>query len=200
VGDRQVIARVDRLEPSKNVLRGFWAFDEMLETRPDLRGRVVFAAMVYPSRVGLAEYQAYGQETLALAAHINDKWGTRDWTPILLDPADDYPRSVAALRRFDVLLVNPVRDGMNLVAMEGPLVNERQGALVLSREAGAWAELGDAALGVNPFDVTATAEALARGLDMEPAERAAAASAVRAAAAARTPLDWFDALLAAAGR
>ncbi|HMC38876.1 MAG TPA: trehalose-6-phosphate synthase, partial [Acidimicrobiales bacterium] len=116
VGDRRLIVRVDRIEPSKNVLRGFWAFDELLERRPDIRGRVVFAAMVYPSRVGLAEYQAYGQEAVSLAAQLNDKWARPGWTPILLDPADDYPRSVAALRRYDVLLVNPVRDGMNLVA------------------------------------------------------------------------------------
>lgn len=199
VGDRQVIVRVDRIEPSKNVLRGFWAYDELLEERPDLRGRVVFAAMVYPSRVGLAEYQAYGQETIALAAQLNEKWGTADWTPVLLDPADDYPRSVAALRRFDVLLVNPVRDGLNLVAKEGPLVNERDGVLVLSREAGAWAELGRSALGVNPFDVTGTAAAMAQALDMPGEERARLSAAVRSAAASRTPLDWFDDLVASAG-
>ncbi|HET6965925.1 MAG TPA: trehalose-6-phosphate synthase [Acidimicrobiales bacterium] len=199
IGDRKVIVRVDRIEPSKNVLRGFWAFDELLEQRPDLRGRVVFAAMVYPSRVGLSEYQAYGQEALALAASLNDKWGTADWTPVILDPADDYPRSVAALRRFDVLLVNPVRDGLNLVAKEGPLVNERDGVLILSREAGAWAELGDAAIGINPFDISATASAMARALDMDPAERADVSARVRSAATARTPLDWFDDLVASAG-
>lgn len=199
VGDRQVIVRVDRIEPSKNVLRGFWAYDELLEDRPDLRERVVFAAMVYPSRVGLAEYQAYGQETVALAAQINEKWGTSDWTPILLDPADDYPLSVAALRRFDVLLVNPVRDGLNLVAKEGPLANERDGVLVLSREAGAWAELGRSAVGVNPFDISGTAAALGRALEMGLEERAESAASVRAAAGARTPLDWFDDLVASAG-
>lgn len=199
VGDRKVIVRVDRIEPSKNVLRGFWAFDELLETRPDLRGRVVFAAMVYPSRVGLAEYQAYGQEAVGLAAQVNEKWGRPDWTPVLLDPADDYPRSVAALRRYDALLVNPVRDGMNLVAKEGPVVNERDGVLVLSREAGAWSELRPGALGVNPFDISETAQALGRALDMEPGERAALAATARAAAEARTPLDWFDDMLAHAG-
>lgn len=199
VGDRQVIVRVDRIEPSKNVLRGFWAYDELFEERPDLRGRVVFAAMVYPSRVGLAEYQAYGQEAMALAAQLNAKWARAGWTPVLLDPADDYPRSVAALRRFDVLLVNPVRDGLNLVAKEGPLVNERDGVLVLSREAGAWAELGEHAVGVNPFDVSGTAAAMARALDMAPQERSRASAAVRSAAGARTPLDWFDDLTASAG-
>lgn len=199
VGDRLVIARVDRIEPSKNVLRGFWAFDELLEERPDLRGRVVFAAMVYPSRVGLAEYQAYGQETLALAERINAKWATADWTPILLDPTDDYPRSVAALRRYDVLLVNPIRDGLNLVAKEGPLINEREGVLVLSQEAGAWAELGDHAIGINPFDVSGTAHALAEALDVTGARRKTLSDGVRHAAGHRGPLDWFDDLIAGAG-
>lgn len=200
VGDRQVIARVDRIEPSKNVLRGFWAFDELLETRPDLRGRVVFVAMVYPSRVGLSEYQAYGQEVLTLAQQLNDKWGTPDWTPVLIDPEDDYPRSVAALRRYDVLLVNPVRDGLNLVAKEGPLVNDRDGVLVLSRQAGSWAELGSASVGVNPFDVSGTAAALGEALDRSTSPRSEDAARLRAAAGRRSPLDWFDDLVGHARR
>lgn len=195
VGDRMMIARVDRVEPSKNVLRGFWAYDELLERRPDLRGRVVFAAMVYPSRTGLAEYQAYGQETLALAARLNEKWGDGSWTPILLDPDDDYPLSVAALRRYDALLVNPIRDGLNLVAKEGPLVNERDGVVVLSRDAGAWPELSGSAIGINPFDVTATAAALAEALELPSTERRERAAALRAAASSRGPLDWFDDLV-----
>ena len=204
VGDRTLLVRVDRMELSKNVLRGFWAFDELLENRPDLRGRVVFAAKVYPSRQGVAEYLAYGQEVLALAARLNAKWGTRDasgvgWTPVLVDPDDNHAAAVAALRRADVLLVNPVRDGLNLVAKEGPLVNERDGVVVLSRNAGSWDELGEHSLGVNPFDVAGTAEALARAVDMGPAERAERAEGLLAAAEARTPVDWFDDLVAAAG-
>ncbi|MGH8917237.1 MAG: alpha,alpha-trehalose-phosphate synthase (UDP-forming), partial [Actinomycetes bacterium] len=182
VGDRQLIVRVDRIELSKNVLRGFWAFDELLTARPDLRGRVVFGAFVYPSRQGLADYLAYGQEIQTVVGMLNQKWGTAEWTPILLDPDDHYPRSVAALRRADVLLVNPIRDGLNLVAMEGPLVNERDGSLVLSRQAGCWDELGAHAFGVNPFDVEATAAALGAALDLPADVRAARARALRAAA------------------
>jgi trehalose 6-phosphate synthase len=192
VGGRKLIVRVDRIELSKNVLRGFWAFDELLEQRPDLRGSVVFAAMVYPSRLGLAEYQAYGQEVQSLAARLNAKWAGAGWTPIMLHPEDNYPRSVAALRRSDVLLVNPVRDGLNLVAKEGPVVNERDGALVLSRQAGAWDELGQHAIGVNPFDVSGTAVALGKALDLGPAERAERAAGLRKAVLATSPLDWFD--------
>jgi trehalose 6-phosphate synthase len=213
VGDRQLIVRVDRIELSKNVLRGFWAFDELLEARADLRGRVVFAAMMYPSRLGLAEYLAYGQEVQTLAARINAKWGDQVtkpdaeggagtnpevWKPITLDSEDNYPMSVAALRRADVLLVNPIRDGLNLVATEGPLVNERDGVLVLSHQAGAWDELAGHAIGINPFDVTGTARALATALDLPPAARAVRARSLRKEVESRSPLDWFDDQRAAA--
>ena len=180
------------------MLRGFWAYDELLETRPEWRGQVVFGAMVYPSRLGLAEYQAYGQEVQALADLINSKWATTDWTPVLLDPEDNYPRSVAALRRYDVLLVNPVRDGLNLVAKEGPLVNERDGVVVLSDRAGAWDELGAHTVGVNPFDITGMAAALGRALDMPADERADRAAGLRAGASSTTPLEWFETLVASA--
>ena len=197
-GDRQLIVRVDRIEPSKNVLRGFLAYEDLLRRHPEWAERVTFLALVYPSREGLADYVAYRREIESTVAAINRRWGRAGWEPIALDVADDLARSVAALQRYDVLLVNPVRDGLNLVAKEGPLLNTRDGALVLSREAGAWDELGGAAIGINPFDVTATADALAAALAMGPAERSAHAAAVRAAAAARTPKDWLDDQLAAA--
>ncbi len=200
VGDRRLIVRVDRIELSKNLLRGFHAFDELLRTRPEWRERVVFAACVYPSREGLAEYLAYRQETEGLIQRINQTWATPGWTPILYDATDDFPRSVAALRRYDALLVNPVRDGLNLVAKEGPLVNERDGVLLLSRESGAWAELAAGAVGLNPFDVGATAEALHEALTMSDGDRKARASEVRRRAAARTPADWLADQLAAAAR
>jgi trehalose 6-phosphate synthase len=198
VGDRQVIVRVDRMELSKNVLRGFWAFDELLETRPDLRGRVVFAAKLYPSRQGVADYLSYAQEVQTLADRVNARWSTPEWTPIVIDPEDNHVAAVAALRRADVLLVNPVRDGLNLVAKEGPLVNDRDGVLVLSRNAGAWDELSENALGVNPFDVSGTASALAQALDMPAGEKAHRAKALREVVESRTPVDWFDDLLGAA--
>ena len=140
--DRQVIVRVDRMELSKNLLRGFWAFDELLERQPQRRERVVFVALAYPTRQGLPEYLAYQNEVESTVARINQRWGTPGWTPIVLEVEDDYPRSLAALSRYDVLLVNPVRDGLNLVAKEGPLINTRHGVLALSREAGAFDELG----------------------------------------------------------
>ena len=198
VGDRRFIVRVDRIELSKNVLRGFQAFDDLLDRYPRWRERVVLGAFLYPSREGLPEYLAYRQEVETAIEAINARWATPSWTPVLADLADDYPRSVAALQRSDVLLVNPVRDGLNLVAKEGPLVNDRDGVLVLSREAGAWPELGEAALGINPFDVAETADALVAGLEMADEERAGRAARLRALAGARTPADWLDEQLAAA--
>ena len=198
VGDRRLIVRVDRIELSKNLLRGFLAFEALLEAEPAWRERVVFAAYVYPSRDSLPEYLAYRNEVEALVERINNTWATPSWTPVELDPADSFPRSVAALRRYDVLLVNPVRDGLNLVALEGPCLNERDGVVALSREAGAWDVLGDAALGVNPFDVAGTAEVLGRALAMGPEERSTRSAALREAGSRRSPLDWLAAQLAAA--
>jgi trehalose 6-phosphate synthase len=199
VGDRHLIVRVDRIELSKNLLRGFLAFDDLLRGRPDLVGRVVFGAFIYPSREGLPEYMAYRQEVEGLAARVNQRWARDDWTPILLDTSDFFPRSVAALRRYDVLLVNPIRDGLNLVAKEGALLNERDGVLALSREAGAWEELGDGALEINPFDVAGTCESLVEAIEMEPDERARRSQLLKRAASRRTPTDWLHDQLRAAG-
>ncbi len=198
-GDRTVLLRVDRVELSKNILRGFQAYDLLLEEQPALRERVVFAAFVYPSREGLPEYLAYRTEVEGLIERINERWATPGWTPIVHEVDDDFPRSVAALQRSDVLLVNPVRDALNLVAKEGPMLNRRDGVVVLSTEAGAWDELGDAgALGVNPFDVAATADALHAAITMAPDERARRAAALRERAGARSPADWLAEQLGAA--
>jgi trehalose 6-phosphate synthase len=198
IGDRHFIVRADRIELSKNVLRGFHAFDDLLAAEPAWRGRVIFGAFLYPSREGMAEYLGYRSEIEAVVGAINAKWATRDWTPILLDSADNFPRSVAALRRYDVLLVNPIRDGLNLVAKEGPLVNERNGVLVLSPGAGAWDELGSHALEAHPFDVAGTADALVAALTMPADERANRSQALKKVATARAPLDWFGEQLARA--
>jgi len=203
VGGRLVIARSDRMEPSKNIVRGMLAFEELLITYPEWRGRVVHVAGAYPSRQGLAEYLAYGADVEHTAARINHAFGTADWTPIVLSLEDDWIRSLAALTLSDVLLVNPVRDGLNLVAKEGPLLNAAAGVLVLSHQAGAWEELalgGGGALGVNPFDVAGTADALHAALVMDAPERAARATALRAAVRGRTAADWWADQLAAARR
>jgi trehalose 6-phosphate synthase len=190
IGDRKLIVRVDRIELSKNILRGFHAFDELLTLRPEWRERVVFGALLYPSREGLPEYLAYRQEVEGLVERLNAKWATPSWTPIMYDASDDFPRSIAALQMADVVLVNPIRDGLNLVAKEAVLVGDA--ALVLSTEAGAFEELGDAGvIDVNPFDVGATADALHQALGMDAAERTRRHEQLHAVVAARTPRDWF---------
>ena len=186
------------MELSKNLLRGFWAFDELLEREPAHRERVVFVALAYPTRQGLAEYLAYQEEVEETVARINERWGTPGWTPVVLEVEDDYPRSLAALTRYDVLLVNPVRDGLNLVAKEGPIINTRNGVLALSREAGAFDELAGGALEVNPFDVTGTATVLSEALALGPDERAARSRILREAILARSPGDWLADQLAIA--
>lgn len=191
VGDRLVIARCDRIELSKNIVRGFQAYDRLLEARPGLRGRVVFVAMLYPSRQGLASYLAYASEIEQVVARVNDRWSTRDWTPIVLDQRDDFPRSVAAMQRYDVLLVNPIKDGLNLVAKEGPAVNRRDGLLCLSPEAGAYDELRKAVLPIHPYDVEDAAGTLDRALATPLDERATIAARLRALATARNPTDWI---------
>jgi trehalose 6-phosphate synthase len=188
---RQLIVRVDRTELSKNIVRGLAAYRELLVRHPEWRGRVTHLAFAYPSRSGLAEYQAYTARVHELAAEINAEFGTPDWEPLILDVRDDYPRSLAACGLADVLLVNPIRDGMNLVAEEGPILSERGCALVLSREAGAAALVGEAALLVNPYDVTATADALHAGLIMPAAERQRRSATIAGAAAARAPRRWL---------
>jgi trehalose 6-phosphate synthase len=200
VGDRLVIGRVDRIELTKNLVRGFEAFDDLLDQHPEHRGRVTFVAGAYPSRAGLAAYAEYREAVHATVDRVNERWATEGWTPIVLDVEDHHPRSVALLRRADVLLVNPIRDGLNLVASEGALVNERDAVLALSPEAGAWERLHEPCLRVPPFDVAGTADALHRALTMPADERRQRAARLRALAEARTPEHWLaDQLAAGAG-
>jgi len=188
---RQLIVRVDRTELSKNIARGLTAYRELLVTRPEWRGRVTHLAFAYPSRSGIPEYRAYTEHVQELARSINEEFRTPDWEPLILEVKDDYARSLAACRVADVLLINPIRDGMNLVAQEGPILSERGCALVLSREAGAASLIGGDTLLVNPYDVTATAEALHEGLSMPVAERQRRSAAIAAAASAREPRQWL---------
>jgi trehalose 6-phosphate synthase len=177
---RKVILRIDRTEPSKNIVRGFQAYDEMLETHPEHRGAVQFWALLVPSRLEVEEYQDYINAIMSAAGAVNVKHGTSDWEPVRVLVGESYPRALAALQRYDVLLVNPVADGMNLVAKEGPTVNERDGVLVLSERAGAHQQLGAHALVVSPCDISATADALHQALTMPAVERQKRAAELRA--------------------
>lgn len=192
----QLILRVDRTDPSKNAVRGFHAFALLLERHPELHGRVGMTALLAPSRQDIPEYAEYAAAVETAAREVNDRFGREDWQPVELDIADDFFRSVAGYKQFDVLLVNPVFDGLNLVAKEAFLVNERDGALVLSENAGVHEELGEWALSVNPLDVVAQAEALYDALVLEPGERRRRADAIRAHVRAHDIREWVDAQLA----
>ncbi|MGK5730320.1 alpha,alpha-trehalose-phosphate synthase (UDP-forming) [Streptomyces sp. URMC 124] len=189
--DRKAIVRVDRTELSKNIVRGLRAYRRLLQEHPQWRERVVHVAFAYPSRQDLAVYRDYTAEVERVAREINAEFGTEGWEPVVLHVKDDFARSLAAYRIADVALVNPIRDGMNLVAKEVPVVSDHGCALVLSREAGAAAELGDEAITVNPYDVEATARALHLALLMDPAERAERTKRLAAAATALPPARWF---------
>lgn len=194
---RQTVVRVDRTELSKNIVRGLLAYRRLLVDQPQWRERVVQVAFAYPSRQDLAVYRSYTAEVSRLAGEINEEFGRPGWTPVLLHVEDDFARSLAAYRLADVALVNPIRDGMNLVAKEVPVVSDVGCALVLSREAGAAAELSGDALIVNPFDIAGTARALHAGLTMPPSERAERTKRLAAAATALPPREWFLAQLKA---
>lgn len=196
VGDRRLVFRSDRIDLTKNIVRGFDAYDTFLDGHPEWRERVVFVAMLTSSRETVPEYIAYRKDVEERASRLNERWSTPSWQPLVVDTRDDFEQTVAGFRRYDVLIVNPIKDGMNLVAKEGPLVNERDGVLCLSPEAGAYAELGRAALPAHPFDVEQNAVALHTALTMDDDERRARAAALRAAAGARTPDSWLADLVA----
>jgi trehalose 6-phosphate synthase len=166
IGDRQLILRIERIEPSKNIVRGFQAYEEMLALFPEHHERVQFLAMLVPSRMELGEYQDYLDEVMAAVGRINATYAKGNWEPVRVLVGEGYERAVAAMQCYDVLLVNSIADGMNLVAKEGPIVNKRQGQLVLSERTGAREQLESAALVISPCDIHATAYALNEALTM----------------------------------
>jgi trehalose 6-phosphate synthase len=191
-----LILRVDRADLSKNVLRGFSAFDLFLEQHPEFRERVTFVAQLMPSRTDVPEYAEYLERIEALVAVVNHRHGTPDWMPIQLKLRDDLEEAMAAYKHYDVLLVNAMFDGMNLVAKEGPIVNERDGVSILSENTGAHEELGEYALSVNPFDIQELADSIHAALDMPGPERARRARGLAEIVTSRDPGDWIDEQLA----
>jgi trehalose 6-phosphate synthase len=207
-GEREIVAqrpeklvvRVDRTDPSKNIVRGFRAFEIYLAAHPEMHRRVRMLALLDPSRQDIPEYAEYLGAIEREARRVNDRFQQQGWTPVELRIEDDFPRSVAAYKQFDVLLVNAIFDGMNLVAKEAPLINTRDGVVVLSENAGAHAELGDWALTVNPFDVAGQAEAIHEGLTLDQGERHRRLESIRAHVRAHDVNEWLDLQLAALDR
>jgi trehalose 6-phosphate synthase len=169
--ERKLILRIDRVEPSKNILRGFMAFQNFLKAYPEYHRKVEMLALLVPSRSDVPEYQLYLRDIMALVGEINATLGDGEWEPIRVILGNNYNRAIAALSLYDVLMVNPLADGMNLVAKEGAVLNQRDGVVILSEEAGVAEEFGDAALLVSPYDVYSTREAILRALTMPLGER-----------------------------
>ena len=192
----KLIIRVDRADLSKNVLRGFTAFDVFLEQHPEFREKVTFIAHLQPSRQDVPEYAEYLERIEALVAVVNHRHGTTDWMPIDLRIYENFNEAVARYKHFDLLMVNSLFDGMNLVAKEAPAVNTRDGVVMLSENTGAHEELGDCALSVNPFDIQEQADGIHRALTMEPEERALRARRLKEIITERDPGDWVDEQLA----
>ncbi len=191
-----LILRVDRADLSKNVLRGFSGFDLFLDQHPEFRERVTFIAQLMPSRSDVPEYAEYLEKIEALVAVVNHRHGTPDWMPIQLKLRDDLDEAMAAYKNYDVLLVNAMFDGMNLVAKEGPLVNERAGVSILSENTGAHEELGEFAISVNPFDIQELATSIHTALTMDEGERRRRITGLKEIVTARDPGDWIDEQLA----
>jgi trehalose 6-phosphate synthase len=192
----RLILRVDRTDPSKNVVRGFRAFERFLTDHPEYHRRVAMLALLDPSRQDIPEYAEYLGAIQRTARIVNDRFQGEGWTPIDLRIADDFLASVAAYKQYDVLLVNAIFDGLNLVAKEAPLVNERDGVLILSENAGAHEELSDWAVTVNPFDIAGQADAIHAALEMPVEERAARCRAIRAHIREHDLAEWVEGQLA----
>ncbi len=187
-----LILRVDRADLSKNVLRGFTAFDVFLDQHPEFRERITFIAQLMPSRTDVPQYAEYLERIEAVVAVVNHRHGSPDWMPIQLKLRDDLEEAVAAYKHYDVLIVNAMFDGMNLVAKEGPIVNEHAGVSILSENTGAHEELHEYALSVNPFDIQELADSIHAALTMAPDERRRRLAGLRSIVTARNPGDWID--------
>lgn len=194
--NRSLIVRVERLDPSKNALRGLSAFELLLESKPSLHGKVALLLHLYASRTELPEYRAYGSRVVRKAREINARFGTFDWRPCTLDQSDSLAAGLATLMMADIVVVNAVSDAVNLVAKEVPVIGRRSPVLILSRTTGAADDLSEGALLVNPFDAAELADAMFAALTIQRSERMARIAELRRGATRMSPKDWLSGLLA----
>jgi trehalose 6-phosphate synthase len=194
--DGALIVRVDRTDPSKNIVRGFRAYALLLDEHPELHGKVSMFCQLDPSRQDITAYIDYLAQVKAAASEVNERFQTATWTPLHVNLDSNFQAAVAAYREYDVLFVNPVADGMNLVSKEGPLVNERDGVVVLSDQAGSFNELGPYVVSVNPFDVAQQADAMYEAIQMSADERRERAVALRRQVIEHDVRAWMNAQLA----
>jgi trehalose 6-phosphate synthase len=192
IGNCKLIYRTDRADLSKNIIRGFQAYDMFLEKYPEWREKVKFVATLMSTRQDIKIYREYTDNIKDIVKKINEKYGTPDWQPIKYMCKGDYDLVIALLKRYDVLMVNPVLDGMNIVAKEGSVVNENNGVLVLSTGAGCYEELKDGAICINPYDLRQTAESMNNALLMDEITRAQMIENARAAVSRNDLNKWVS--------
>jgi trehalose 6-phosphate synthase len=181
IGDCKLIYRTDRADLSKNIIRGFQAYDIFLEKYPEWKEKVKFVATLMPSRQDINVYREYTDNIREIVKEINEKYTTLNWQPIKYICRGDYDLVIALLKKYDVLMVNPILDGMNIVAKEGSVINENNGALILSTGAGCYGELKDGATCINPYDIRQTAESINIALLMNETTKAKMMAKARAA-------------------
>ena len=167
-GKERLIHGIDRLDNSKGIPRRLAAIERLLEDHPEWRRSVRFLQVAVPSRGSVGAYRTFRREVEQLVSRINGRFGTSTWMPIhYMHQSLEHDDLIALYRAADVMLVTPVRDGMNLVAKEFVACrNDESGALVLSEFAGAADDLSDALI-VNPYDLDGLAVALYDAVNMD---------------------------------
>lgn len=188
-----VFLGIDRLDYTKGVPRRLLAYEQLLERHPELRGRVRFLKVVVPSRDSVGAYREFRARIEGLIGRINGKWATPEWVPVHYMFRSVRQRQLVAMyRAADVMVVTPLRDGMNLIAKEYIASRaDGDGVLVLSELAGAADQLPEALL-VNPYDVDATAEVYHQALTMAEGERRQRMAALRARVFAHDVVAWRE--------
>ncbi|HIM37971.1 MAG TPA: trehalose-6-phosphate synthase, partial [Dehalococcoidia bacterium] len=186
------IMRIDRAEPNKNIVRGFKAFELLLTRYPELIGKVKFLAFLVPSRTHIRQYQRYMDEINQVINQINAKFGNGEWQPIHAFIENNYTQAIAGMKLYDALLVNTLIEGMNLVAKEGPVVNTKDGVLILSESSGVHNQLSGPALSVSPTDIEGTMKALYQAITMSPEERSDRASQLVSAICREDISHWIS--------
>jgi trehalose 6-phosphate synthase len=201
LGDERVIVGVDRLDYTKGIPERLRAFERMLERYPLWRGRVTMVQVGAPSREHLARYQRISDEVEWAVNHINERFGTDRWKPVIYLRRHTSAEDVAALYRVaDVCVVSSLHDGMNLVAKE--FIASRPdlgGVLLLSRFTGAARELREA-VEVNPFASDEFATTLHDALEMPRAEQERRMRSLRLGVEEHTIYDWAAHVIQAAWR
>jgi trehalose 6-phosphate synthase len=190
--------RVERAEPHKNIVRTVRAFSHLLHSRPELKGRVRLLLVLAPASQHIAPYRRYTEEIQQAVDAANSAHRVEGWEPgpVELHLENNYPKAIAALTLYDTLVVTPVADATSPAAREGPVVNRRNGLLILSDAAGLWERMREHSLNVGMADVRGLAKVMAQAVDMPQEERAKRAAALRDAALAEDATSVAAAMLA----